>query len=382
MADASAARDIERAVTQALAHRGVGGTVVVRESTCELRAAGSGPAIAIDLGDWPAQWNLLPDDVKAKRAEAAATRLVNALRESTGKQAPQSTLGPLLKKVVSYGLVLAAAAAIGLWLYRKGFFGAVGASGVAGASASATGPETAEDARARVERACDAGRQRIREGATLDLDVEGWVVELWLARPGAGLAADPAVRRFVERGAAAEIGAAAPAAVAAVADPSGAGIEGALLQLTGGYVAAFFNARGRERFIATAEQLADESGATFAALFARCAHLPGTRDVGAWYRGQDADGAWVALLFAAGAFADPPALAREKLAELGGLAGLGERVRKLDRRARDEVLRVEGGRLSPRAGDAGTSSTSIAFSFGGPTRPAAASRALAKQLGL
>jgi hypothetical protein len=383
MAEPTAAQGIEQAVTQALAHRGVGGTVVVRENTCELRVGG-GPATAIDLGDWVAQWNLLPEDVRLKRAETAATRLLNALGEAGGGAATgkaQGGIPPLAKKLVVYGLVLAAASAIGVWLYRRGFFGARAADPVASAAATVE-EETPEGARARVERACEAGRQRILAGGALDLDVEGWVVELWLARAAAGLDADPAVKRFVERGAASEIGATSPAAVALVADPAGAGLPGALLQLSGGYVAAFFAARGRERFIAVAEQLADDSAAGYAALFARCAHLPGTRDVGAWYRGVDPAGPWAALLFAAGAFAEPPAFDRAKLADLGGLSGLAERVGAHDKKARDELLRVQGGRLTPRAGDAGAGSSSIVFAFGGPTRPAAASRELAKQLGL
>lgn len=387
MADGSAAREIERAITQALAKKGVGGAVVVRDDHCELHT-GSTP-IAIELGDWVAQWNLLPDEVKDKRAEKAATRLTNAYRQSQGQavRLPAAERIARLKRLATYAGVLLAVGLAAIWLHRAGFFGQKG-GGADTTATAAPGPSTAgsvdevADETARVERACDGARQRIYQGATLGVDTAGFVVELWLARDSAGLVDDDQLVALVERGVAEEIGVAGPGQLSVHPGGDELGLATAVIRFEGGYVAPFFTPKGREQFYAVAEQFADAGGAMHAALFARCAHLPTTRDIGAWYRGIDERGAIVSMLFAAGHFADPPAFDAKSLADGGLLRNLRRAVGTLDDTVRDEVLRLRGGRSHRHATQDGRSAFSLRFPLGGPTRPALASRDLAKTLEL
>lgn len=386
MADTSAAKEIERAITQALAKQGVGGTVVVRDDHCELHT-GATP-IAIELGDWVAQWNLLPDDVKDKRAEKAATRLGNAFRQSQGRAVPLPTAERVarIKRIATYAGVLFVGGLVAFWLVRAGFFGRSGAgeetTSEAKASPSGSAPSSAENESARVERACEAARQRIYQGATLGVDIAGFVVELWLARDGAGLAEDEALLALVHEGVADEVGAEGAGTLTVHPGGDELGLTAVVIRFDGGYVAPFFTPKGREQFYAVAEKLADAGGAMHGALFARCAHLPTTRDIGAWYRGIDERGAIVSLFLGAGRFADPPAFDPETLSDGGLLRNLRRAVGTLDGSVSDEVLRLRGGRTHRHTGPDGRSAVSLRFPLGGPTRPALASRDLAKKLEL
>src|SRR6185503_451594 len=104
-------------------------------------------------------------------------------------------------------------------------------------------------------------------------------------------------------------------------------IDSAIVRLEREWVTAFFHPESRKQVEDFAERTAGAAGADYAALYARCAHLL-AHDVGAWYRGRDDGGATVAVLYAAGAFAEPPAFARAPLEAPGGLIpALVQRVR-------------------------------------------------------
>ncbi len=386
MAESSTAQEIERAITQALARKGVGGTVVVRDEHCELHNEGA--PIAIELGDWVGQWNLLPEDIRDNRAEKAATRLVNAMREAQGKavRIPAADLLARYKRVATYlGGVVVAALALH-WLYRASFFGRPGGEADAdaaesAASARASAEVEARDEAARVRRVCEAARQRLFQGAALGVDIQGFVVELWLARDGAALASDEGLRALVGGGFVADVGAKGPSEVTLHPGDGELGLATATVRFEGGYVAPFFDASGRERYHEVAERLADAGGAVYGALFARCAHLPGTRDVGAWYRGNDERAAVVSLLYGAGQFVDPPAFELRKLEDGGVLTNLRRGVASLDPEARDDILRKAGGRVFAHRPKTGGAAVSIRFPLGGPRRPVSASRELARLLG-
>lgn len=335
--------EIERAIDTALARKGIAGTVVVRESIAELHGE-QHPVVAIDLGEWVDQWNLLPPEMAERRAEAAATRLVTALREVRGQ--PPIT-APRTRVVSLGGLgVLIVGAVIAWGLHASGFFGR---APQAAPSASAGPLVPAEPDGARARRACEAARQRLYAGAEMGIDAEGWIVELWLARGDVGIVA--------------------PLTEAAGALPESAVVEAAgeaaaVVRFSGDAAHRFFARDGRDRLVAIAERLAAETSASQGALYARCAHLA-THDVGAWYFGRD-DAALVAALWqTAGAHAENRAV------DLAALAPLDEKAAGAARQL-PSLLRGVGGRREER--EAGVA---LRFPLGGPTRAAELSRQLA-----
>ncbi len=393
MADPVVAQEIERAVTRALSKSGQGGSVVVKGDFCEFHT--DAPVVAIDIGEWVTQWNLLPDEMKEARATRAATRLTNALNESQGRSAPvpKAELVRRARRVALVVGTLFALGLIGIWLSRQGFFGGDGSGAESTAAVDAGGNEPSqEDAAgraARIARVCDAARQRIYQGGSMGMDIEGWVVELWLARPGvaAGGSATPliddeALDALVASGAVQELGAKGPSEITLHAADSELGLSTAVVRFSEGYVAPFFKSQGRTRFVAVAEKVADAVGATHAGMYARCAHLPTARDVGAWYRGADLNAALVSTLFAAGRYANPPAFNAQKYREQGLLAKLDQAIATLDDAERDDILRKQGGKPHPRLTGGKTTSVSLRFPLGGPTRPTLTSREIAASLDL
>lgn len=387
MGDPAVAKEIERAITRILAKSGQGGTVIIREEHCELHT-GDGPVIAIELGDWVGQWNLLPDDIKEQRAVKAATRLTNAMHTSAGRSAPLPK-GELRDRYRKIGTSVAGVVVILLvlgFLYRRNFFGTSSPTPQPSASVSAapSGPprENASRREQRERRVCDAARQRMYQGGALGMDIAGWVVELWLARDGKGMAEDAALVARVEQGAQAELENKADGAISLHPGDTELGLSTVIVRFAEGYVPPFFTSKGRERYMELAESMADAVGAVHAGLYARCAHLPGTRDVGAWYRGGDESGALVSLLFASGRYANPPAFDPSKHAADGLLTTLRRRVGSLDTSARDDVLRRAGGRPHTHATKDGKKAVSLRFPLGGPTRAAQASRQIAEKLDL
>jgi serine/threonine-protein kinase len=376
MPDPAVAREIEQAIVGALGRRGVSGQVVVREGTAELH--GSGPVVAIELGEWVDQWALLPPDIRDRRAELAAERLKNALGRSVPPAAPAGDSSSLRRALLVAIGVAAIVGAAG-WTWRMGFFGDRGARTAASGSAAETQPVVG-DPTAREKEACEAARRRLYAGATaMDLEPAGWVIEIWLARDSnkSPILAEQALKDASGAKLLGRLGATQPATVQWIdtGEPTRA-----LLRFEGGYLRPFLKAEGRDRFIALVDDLADASDADYAALFARCAHSS-VRDIGAYFRGRDAAGAATALLFAEGLFTDPRAVDKNKLdAKDGALASLQRAATGLEQPAVEELIRDNGGRLSLRDPDAGRPRAGIVFALGGPIKAQQAARALAKKL--
>ena len=379
--EASPVREVERAITAALSRKGIGGTVVVRDNSAELHGAGPN-VVAIDLGDWVSQWNLLPPDMCDRRAETAALRLSNAMGRSEPSGAARRAARGRLMKALGYAVALLAVAAVVGWLWDRGFFGSSsgGPEREASSSAEPPAPETTAEAAARTARACEAARQRLYAGAAMGVDVEGWLVELWLARkPGkTALHQQKELESLARQGAAGELGASGAGAIV-VKDapaPEVSKLNAALVQLDGGYTASFFTSEGRDRFVTFAERIAKDVGASHAALFARCAHLT-TRDVGVWYLGPGPASATATLVYAAGGFVEPPAFDRAKLGGQGdALELLATAIAKAPAGQVEDALRTSGGRVE------GAGPSTIRFPLGGPTRASKVSRDLAKLAGL
>lgn len=384
MAESSAAKEIERAISQALNRSGQAGTVILRDEFCELHT--DAPVVAIELGDWVGQWNLLPDDVKAERVRKAAVRLINALNASQGRAAPLAAaeVKARFKRIATAVIAIFTLGLVVVWLHRAGFFGIDETAAAASSGPVATSPPPEDEAaRAeRIARVCDAARQRMYQGGSLGMDIDGWVVELWLARDAEGLATDPALVSLVAAGVVADVGAKGPTKLTVHADDTELGLATVVLRFDDGYVPPFFSTDGRERFLTLAERIADDVGALHAGLYARCAHLETARDVGAWYRGVDDNGAMLSLLYASGRYANPPAFNVAKYADDDLLSVLRKRVAALDVTARDAILRKRGGRPHQHDTDAGRHGVSLRFPLGGPTRAAQASRDIAGELDL
>jgi hypothetical protein len=228
---------------------------------------------------------------------------------------------------------------------------------------------------------CETTRRRIYAGATMGSDLEGWVVELWLARSGGAALGEHAALARLRGAAADQAGVSGRAQVSIAADPSVLPLQAAIVRLEGGFVRAFFDPQGRPKLIAMAERAANDVDARFAALYARCSTLT-TRDAGAWYAGSDHATATSAVLYAGGAFAESPAL---DLATFDGgeaaLVTLEKRVTELPREEIQALLEDGGAIVAEHASSGTLARVFISFPFEGPTRVADASRAVAKRIG-
>jgi len=379
--DPTVKREIERAVTLALSRKGLGGNAVVNGNRIELQGVAPG-VVDIDLGDWVSQWNLLPSEMRDRRAEVLAVGLTTALRDKAGSGSSSMDLGPLLVKIGGFVGVLAVLAAVVYWLDDAGFFGATvepDASAATATSSASDSENSDEQLDARRQRTCDAARKRLYAGATMGVDVDGWVVELWLSRQaGESLADEQAVADIGSEGPG-DVGAKGDTESEVVAAPNAGGV---IVRMSEGFVPSFFDSVGRNKMIAMSQRVATAVKADHAALYARCAHLP-VRDVGAWYFGRDAGAVVASMLYAAGAFADPA------IVDVGKHGGQGKALESLARASSamtqaelNEVLRLEGGRWIPLDPEAESGPTSIRFPLGGPTRAAKVTRTLASKLGL
>ncbi|HZO15754.1 MAG TPA: hypothetical protein VFB62_20920, partial [Polyangiaceae bacterium] len=242
--DAEVAREIGRAITAALSRRGVAGTVVVRGNHAEVHAPGL-DVLAIEL-DWISQWNLLPPEMQQKRADHAAERLQEVMRAARGQGVRRSfDIGALVRPVFVPAIALIIVGTLGWWLWRSNFFGR-GFFGTAAGDASASVDPQAEE-RARRQRSCEAGRRRLFAGADMGLDVDGWVVELWLARPvdRGALETDAALARAIENARSAFKEGPGELTIGRAEHRGGLGLESAVVRMSGVFVSAFFETTRR-----------------------------------------------------------------------------------------------------------------------------------------
>lgn len=370
-ADPETVREIERSVKASLARRGVGGTIVVRGSVVELHREDGAAPVAIDIGEWVSQWNLLPDEMRRRRAESAAERLQKITGGGKRIRRDDDPIERVRRRerfnrMFWTMVVVVVGAGTGWWLWANGFFGERGPSmptlGGVGPPVTAATAKTHEPTGDRTRRACDAARERLLTGRAMGIDVEGWVVELWLARDDdqEGLRAEPELRRLVEEGAASELAVDGGGTVTLHALELGER-EGVLLRFDRSYAAPFFATEGRDRYVSLAGKVADVVGARYAGLYARCAHRA-TRDVGAWYAGSSKERALAAMLWTSGA---------------GDVAlpDLAERIAAVKSERVDDVLRAVGARETV-AGKGTDSTVSLRFPLGGANSANKASKAL------
>jgi len=393
--------EIAEALTAALARQGLAGRVVVRGDVAELR--GKGAPVAVELGDWPKQWPLLPPDIRERKVTAAVRRLLEAARgRALPDPAHQRYLRRRLRSIAATAATLVMVGGVIFWLRQKSFFGVptepTNSSAMASPS-NASQRELPEQRSARIARSCEAARGRLRVGGSLaGFDLGGWQAVLWLARDdGSGSWASTLERQARDGSLTKDLRAALtlPTGTAELRlERAGQGDSrlapsSLALHLDGNYAEAFFNPEGRDKLSDWSAGLAKAEAADLGALYATCLE-PSVHDVGAWYWGRDDGHAVAALVYAAGALADPPIaeLARPR-APQAILSSLVSASGELPREALGEVVAAHGGtveRAPPPpsskadAGAGPASYTIVRFPIGGPTRAGMAARALFARL--
>lgn len=375
--------EIEEAVGQALVGHRITATIAITGDAMELSA--EGPPVSIDIEMTIRQWPLLPPDMKRRRAEEIAGRLADAYhlsRATRGKR--PGAAGSQVKMTGAIAVVVGLLALIGVvrWAWTHFAQPPVEVKSVS---------EGDDVRRERLARACEAMRDRLYKGASFGpFATEGWVVELWLARKGGTLREHAALTSVIADG---KLTAAGDDALARVIDGTveiadgfsedmakrSPGWGGAIMVFREGYARAFLEPDTRQRFVLMAERLADAVGAESGALYGRCAHLA-THDIGAWYRGADTAGAVASMVYGVGFFADGPVLDRGAVSALrapgGDLDGLRKAAADADADGLVKMITAQGGTVNTSRG------VSLVFPLGGPTRPLAATRAVARKMGV
>jgi serine/threonine-protein kinase len=382
--------EIIEAVVRELGKMGLQGTLAFAGPSLELRSTGGAP-VSIDVGLIVEQWPLLPPEMRARKVEEMAQRLVSAAqisRRAEGRPLAVDTgsTGRMITGIVGFLVLLGVIGAARYLVPRLG-------------EPDKPPPKPAgesDTARAqRLARACDAVRTQIYDRKPFGpLSLEGFAVELWLARPpGAApgpIRESPAVTALRDGK---KLAAASDDKLAAVIDgtldladgfDAGAaarvpGWDAVTVVFSEGYARAFFQEDLRPRFVGLAERVAAASGATHAALYARCAHLK-THDVGAWFRGPDLPGATAALVYQMGLFAeqrmiDPAALAAKVPAGAGEIAALAKAAADVEA-AIPAIVGTAGGSVTPGK------PASLAFSLAAPVRAVTAARDLSGKMGV
>jgi serine/threonine-protein kinase len=243
-----------------------------------------------------------------------------------------------------------------------------------------------------VERSCEAARKSIQNGGELGpYDTYGWVVEIWLARDGGELGAnDPAFAKLrgpdgaldPSYGIVLAAGNHGEVSVDPAPSPVGTNAKepGVVVKLASGYASEFFSGSGRPAFLKLANTAYDDAKATAGAMYARCGHLP-YHDIGAWFRGRDAQAAADAIGYQIAGFAEAPWVARSAWTPAPGGTSLDAYKQKR--------MTVEGGsfedqvRLLGGSADQGDDkSVTVVFPLSSPLRSVSMARWLTKQSGL
>lgn len=398
---------MEEAIGRELSRLGVAGTIALGRTSIELRIGGA-PPVSIDLDPLLGRWSVLPEEIRRRKAEEIARRLVDAARASDAFEDPRraglsaAMAGRHGRTVAAFFALLLAIGAARLVVPRLS----------APATPASAIPSESEATRgARLARACDAVRDRVHRGSTFGpFALEGFAVELWLAGQGPLLREHPAVAGIL---AGDRLSAAADEKLAEVRDGSLAladGFDGAVrgagrgpdwnavtVVFSGGYARAFFQDDLRARFLGLADRLATSSGASYGALYARCAHLR-AHDVGAWFYGPDLPGASAAIVYQMGLFAESRVVDRSALAERASAdggeprgsfvpPGPGEPPGPFELTAITRAAVDAGASLPAWLGAAGGATrggkpATVIFALAGPARAGAAARDLSRRMGI
>ncbi|MCK6536925.1 MAG: serine/threonine protein kinase [Polyangiaceae bacterium] len=379
--------DLEALVTDAVARFGMAGTALIEAG--RVRLVGAGPEVSCDLAGAADGLASLAPELKQRRAQDLARRLVQARRDAVDigsgrRRGLPGFVAPLVGLVVvGAGVVLA---------FKFLTPGSKWSWGTPSATATAVSADEYERQRAeRAQRVCEATRSRIMRGASIGpTDVEGWVVELSLARAAPGPATDPALGEFVSGSRftwkdAAEIskheGIDTAVSVAPEPVPLDSSPHGVRVTFSGKYVTPYFYSGERRAFLKIAGAMADKLGASHGALYARCA-LGSPHHLGAWFLGPSPGGAAASLIYWIGAFGDPAQVRQSILFPDGGsdlrssgvLGRIADKTQALDRNKVRSLIGQHDGMITGKPDGPST----LTFSFADANRAARASMELSR----
>jgi hypothetical protein len=391
--DAEIRREIEALVAEAVARFGMAGQV--RCEAGQVVLFGHGPDVAIEIGMLVEQWDALAPDVRQRRITEIARRLVGRRRESAAPAVSGAgfRLPAWIAPIVILGLGGAGIWAAYRWLGPK-------TPAVASAAPVLSADAYEAERRERSQRVCEATRTRVMRGASVGpSDVEGWVVEIRVLRGGETpeLELDPGLAAFVDRPRGARSGrfvwSGAKELVAIqgvdttveIADaslPPGKTpkFRGIRATFSGRYAIPYFSEEERPAFVRTAAAIAEQVGASHAALYARCGH-GATYHLGAWFLGPGPAGAATSLIYFMGLHTDIPQVERSVLEPAGAKADpalslerLGDALAPLDRARLATLIGAHGGMIAGR----NTGPVTLTFPFRDSNRAARASHDLAR----
>jgi len=322
-------------VQSEFARFGIPGQVQVTGTSIELISPQG--KLSYPIGAWWRSWPAMDEAAKASNAAHLARQLKQVRNASRApSQLPvarrdYSTLQFVLVMLAIGGAVAWFAGVDPRALMDRAIAGESGKQedpGVERGSSAERGSQAApEDRGARARRVCSATRTRALKGGSVGIsDVDGWVVEIFLAKSGSSalLTEAPEMKRFVEEPmAAGDHKMTWPAALALVkvdtsdtvaqlrAEIWGEG-EGAVstlrVTLNGSLVDPFFDESQRGLVNGIADSLAKSLAATHAAVYARCSDSP-VSAMGSWFWGKDIPHVSAALLYGMGMSAEPPHIA-------------------------------------------------------------------------
>jgi len=356
--DPRVSTDICRAVNEALSRFGAVGQVSVHDDRVVLESPSG--RYSTSLGLCARDWERLSPSDRQRAGIELARRLNDQRRTAPPRQLRPPRVGPY----VVTGLLLAVLVAI---LVAYPFVTRPRDGAAPGPDSEASSPRSAQDERTR--QACEQSRARVLRGGTLGpLDVDGWVVEVALLRPGTTLELlhDPGLAAFVER------------------DPQGARLvwtgspelsqltgpttrfsvserkyptqgdplwRELILTFSGRFVDRYFREEQRPAFFELADALTRRLGGTHGAVYARCAHRQDAM-VGSWIRGGSVPAATAAVLFfmdvrsASSHVRSSPPRAGELASPVGILGRLEAAAASLDRRQLATLLADTGGMVA------------------------------------
>jgi hypothetical protein len=243
-----------------------------------------------------------------------------------------------------------------------------------------TPSESATQRTQRLARACEATRAMLWNGSGSwgAMPLEGWVVELWLARKeGEPLMRNAQIISMVD---ARKLSPKADAEIAAISDGTASLEDGSVgttsgikFVMTDGYARAFFAYESRDRFVSMGERLAKSANADWGALYAHCAQF-GARDVGVWFWGKDPGKAGASLVWSMGIAAGPKTT--EHTPATTDWNALNALTARFDESGLSSLVRSDGARSG------NTDGLSLTYPFDKQTRAAESSRTIAKEIGL
>jgi len=410
----SVIEEVRALVEVELARLGQRGIPKAEGSTLVLGSA------RVDIVGTVAQWENLPDDLRQRRLKQIAELLLGS-EELAPARAQPAKLAPAIEMArratpradrpglpaIAWALivgglsVLALGAAFRLLAPGSSLFSGLFTAPSASAAPTVR-PDPEQERAGLATNACEQARARVARGANIGpADVEGWVVELVLARENsrADLAHLPGLAKFIRSGSSAGQGSVvwahapnltsqqrfdANVKVGDAREFVPASASGLSFVFSGPYVVPYFTEAQRSDYFALADALAEELGATDGALFARC-ESGQAHHIGAWFLGGTPGKAMASLIYFMSAFADAPLLKPEVLRHTqsgtdwgGTFDAIRAASADLDRGTSATLIGNEMGMISGRPGHP----TRLTFPFRDANRASRASLAAARSLRL